>query len=226
MNDQHRPEHVCVICTKREYERAQVCEQCRTAVPKALEDVVKLHLQLDATATGSPACGEKVGGGGYVAPVPVNLDALDLAGPARPESRALAARGALGLDDCQTGHLSVSTMLYTWVRDWTDERARDEHPPLPTVAAMAWWLDARWEWACDRHPAVDEFAADLREYERTLRGVTGIDTDDRITIGRCPGRGETCGAILKATPWQTSVECPRCTARWPRMSWLNLRQAA
>jgi hypothetical protein len=220
-------EHACVACNRRQYERAQVCEPCRNGVPKTLEEVVKLCLQLDAAAVTPKTDGERVAGGGYVAPVPVNLDAIDLAGPARPQSRALAARGQLGLDDCQTGHLSVATMLDTWVHDWANLRGQDEHPPVPTVAALAWWLAGRWEWACDHHPRIGDYTADLHEYERTLRAVTGVDKDDRITIGRCPGqRGHTCGAVLKATPWQTSAECPRCFTRWPRVSWLNLRQAA
>lgn len=198
-----------------------VCEGCRRRVAEDLADIPDLTAHLADVAQPLTSVGERVAGTAEPR-LPINVDAIDLAGPARPASRALLARGVLGLDNCQTGELSVATTLDTWVRDWA--ATRGEHLPAPTVPWLAHWLANRLEWACGEHLAVDEFATEMRDTVRTLRRVTGVDKDDTQLIGYCPGaHGDTCGAALRVTPWQDVAECPRCSARWPRAKWLWLR---
>lgn len=156
------------------------------------------------------ANGARIGGdivsGSREAPVPVNLDLIDLTLPARQGSRAPFARGVLGLDDCQTGHLSAGTILDTIARTWISEPwCKAGHLPVPTVPALGQWLTRWMSQACDRHPAIDEDARDLRELRGTLRAVLG-DHDPRPEhMGApCPG----CDLLtLIRRPGEDKVEC-------------------
>lgn len=118
---------------------------------------------------------------------PVNLDAVDLTSRVNHDARRLLARGALGLDDDQVGHLSAATILDGWARDWAGRRGEGLPRPAPDV--LCGWLGDRLDWACAEHPAVDEFADELSDLYRTLMGVTGWSTPPPETL---------------------SVECPSC----------------
>ena len=153
----------------------------------------------------APKAGARVSGTALPA-APANLDAVDLSGPSRQGSRALHARGVLGLDEDQIGHLSVATVLDTWVRDWASYRT--EGLPDPQVPLLTCWLLDRWDWACEVHPAIDEFAEEIRELYVTLSAVTGQlparpEARDRacpkcglLTLTRDPDSGYTeCGNV-------------------------------
>ncbi len=74
----------------------------------------------------------------------------------------------------QTGETPVAVWLDSWVRDWITYRPQHrEHLPVPTVDRLTDWLLDRLDWALDNHPAIDEFAADLRHQLAVLRTVTG-----------------------------------------------------
>jgi len=105
---------------------------------------------------------------------PVNLDQLDLSTATRPASRALHARGVLGLDPDQVGTLSTATILDSLVRTWRDALCPDQHLPLPTVPIMVDWLAKRLDDACDRFLAIDEAADEIRELRNAMRGVLGL----------------------------------------------------
>lgn len=222
MTDQpNLPEHTCVVCQRRQYERAHACKQCRDGIPHILAAVVDLHGQLGQVAPPGSGNNERVSGSS-VPRIPIAVDVVDLAAPARVQEASEAARQ---WPQDQIGHISVASVLDAWVRDWAD--IRGEHLPAPTVPWLAQWLTVRLDWACDEHPAVDDFAGEMRDLEKTLRRTTGIDRDDTQRIGWCPGvHGQPCGAELRVTPWQDVAECPRCSARHPRITWLRLRRAA
>lgn len=153
---------------------------------------------------------------------PIPLDPIDLTAAARPGSRAPHARGQLGLDPDQAGHLSLATTLETWVRDWILLRARGENRPEPTVKTMTRWLADRTDWACDEHPAIDEFTTDLQAYRSALRGILGlIDVPEYKRGVACPKCDErtlyrrngceyiecgTCPAMLTPDEYDTTVE--------------------
>lgn len=105
--------------------------------------------------------------GSREAPVPANLDAIDL---------TLAPGPGVIHDPYrdQTGMIAVAAMLDQWARDWRDEMAFAQSLPVPTVPELARWLSDRVEWACDRHPAVDEFANEMGRLRAILRGVLGL----------------------------------------------------
>lgn len=145
-------------------------------------------------------------------PAPTPLGALDLTLPAREASRALYARGQLGLDPDQVGTLSAATILDTWVRDWRGTLWPDHTLPVPTVAALVGWLRLRVEDACDQHPAVDDFAAEIRELRGSLRGALGdvdaqpeTDQFEGVACRRCDLRG-----VLLRRPGDIYIECGNC----------------
>lgn len=145
-------------------------------------------------------------------PAPTSLDRIDLTLPARPASRRLFARGQLGLDLDQIGTLSTATILDTWVRDWRDTLWPDQHLPVPTVPELARWLRNRADEACDKHPAIDEFADEIKDLRRALRrqlGETTAQPDTEryrgIACQKCDLRG-----VLMRRPGSEYVECGSC----------------
>lgn len=119
---------------------------------------------------------------------PVSLDVVDLTSGVNHAARALLARGVLGLDDDQVGHLSAATILHGWVRDWADIRREGE--PMPVVRDMCRWLADRLDWAAGRHPALDEFAGELLELRGVLNGLTGrSEPRPELLPTPCPGCG-------------------------------------
>lgn len=208
-------EHTCVICQRREWERAMVCEGDRTQLDALLAAVVDLYAQLPDELLPGAGGGERVAGT-REAPLPLRVDVLDLTLPAHQGSRGPMARGVLGLDDDQVGDLSVATELETWARDWAE--LRGERVPEPYVASMVTWLRIRLDWACDEHPAVDEFAASVRELVGRLRGVFGQAPErptllgvpcpscDMVATYREPGDERThcgaCGRIMEAEVYE------------------------
>ena len=111
--------------------------------------------------------------GSREAPVPVNLDRVDLTGPARIGSMEMGLSDQAVPAD-QVGYLTVATELDFWVRDWTIAREKSEHLPEPTVDALVSWLSSRLGWACDEHPAIDEFATKIGELRHAMRSVLGL----------------------------------------------------
>lgn len=145
-------------------------------------------------------------------PAPLPLDRIDLTAPARPASRRLMVRATLGLVDDQTGHLSVATELDAWVRDWRETLWPDHHQPVPTVSELAGWLRNRLVTAIAQHPAIDEFAAEIRDLRNTLRGQLG-ETDPQPETMRF--KGVTCRScdlrgFLMRRPGDEYIECGHC----------------
>jgi|SRR5690554_565979 len=145
-------------------------------------------------------------------PAPTSLERIDLTLPARPASRALHARGVLGLDPDQIGTLSVATILDTWVRDWRKTLWPEQRLPVPTVAELARWLRDRVEDACNHHPRIDEFAAEIKDLRHTLRAHLGETTAQpeterykAVACQKCDLRG-----VLMRRPGSDYIECGNC----------------
>lgn len=160
-------------------------------------------------------------------PVPANLDLVDLHAPARVPNPTAAGR-AWWRD--QVGALSVPTTLDSWVRYWRESLFTDHHLPVPTVVELVGWLRNRVDIACDRHPAVDEFAAELRSLRGTLLSALGRAFRPGDPVGTCPvmvGDTERCGTALYADPYLDWVACGRCGSRWDRRTggWMVLAAA-
>lgn len=120
--------------------------------------------------------------GSKEAPIPVNLDRLDLTAEARPAQLGIVSMP--GEDPDQIGHTAVASELDFWAKDWIELRGKGEHLPVPTVAVLVGWLADRLDWACDHHQGVDEFAAKIRRIRKAMRRVLQLDS---IARERCEG---------------------------------------
>lgn len=214
----------CVICRRRFPRDGYVCEGDRTWLHTAMVEIPKLYGRLPASLAAGGNAAEKVSGS-REAPLPLRVDVLDLMLPSDLDPLVPDVRGTVYIDD-QAGRVSVATVLDGWVRDWCEVRESGEGLPVPTVAVLAGWLDVRLDWACDDHPAIDEFAKEIRDLLAAMRAAVG-ESGDKMVLGPCPAMGDRgpCGATLSGSPWLDVVECPRCRTRWDRRQWLVLGAA-
>lgn len=141
---------------------------------------------------------------------PVNLDAVDLTGPARAGSLGIRHRGdwaSRGGDPDQIGHLSIATELDRFVTEWAADRERGEKPPIATVPVLAGWLRERTEWACDHSLGIDEFAATVRRIVGALRAAQGdLPARPEVMDRPCPA----CGYLtLIRRPGEDWIDCDR-----------------
>lgn len=180
--------------------------------------------ELPTHANGAATSGQHVSGS-REAPLPIRVDTIDLTLHANVSALRPDRRGTVYSGD-QIGRLSAATVLDTWTRDWADSRQLDEHLPPATVQALASWLANRIPWAAEYHPAVDEYAKEIRDLLGALRAADG-ETSDRTYLGPCPVMLDDgpCSARLYASPWVDIVECPRCATRWEKRQWFVLGAA-
>lgn len=206
-------EHRCVCCPQlrpgepRIYERPTVCEGCRSRLRSLLAEVVELYaaVELEPGAT----AGSRVSGS-RTPPLPLAVAALDLTLPAHLGT----VHDPFG---DQAGDISATTVLESWARDW--QTYTWALLPEATVAALAAWLRERLDWACDHHPAVDDFAFELSNLVGKLRprapraelmlGVPCRDCD-RLTLYRWPGSDyiecDSCTVLLTPEEYQRWTE--------------------
>lgn len=150
------------------------------------------------------ANGARIGGdmvsGSREAPVPINVDAVDLTLP--PHGDRLTAEGRLWWED-QIGHLSVAMELDLIARSWAAELRH--RLPDPTVPALTVWLCDRTEWACDRYLGVDADAETIARLRGTLRTMVGDVPPRPERMGApCPG----CDLVtMVRRPGEDKVEC-------------------
>jgi hypothetical protein len=208
--------------------------------PPGHEDAGKQVPHLDPVAralpsgpTGSGSSGPRVNGS-REAPVPIRVDAVDLAADARvlnlvprreAEGRMLPCRRCrsyhrsgsylpqreqrAGVVD-QAGELSVATVLDGWVRDWREFRHRGEGLPDPSVPRLCRWLSDRLEWACDDHAAIGDFAEELHGVRNALYSALGLfDIPDYKRGVVC--RNPQCDALnLVQRSGSKYIECLSC----------------
>lgn len=184
-------ERRCIVCPQlrptrdaRVYERAQVCEGCRSRLRVLLAELVEYYALVELEK--GSAKGDRISGS-RTPPLPLVATALDLTMPPH-----LATVHDMLHD--QTGDVSAPTMLESWARDW--QTYQWALLPEATVASLVAWLIERLTWACDFHPAIDDFAAELRRTVSALRphgpraelkkGVPCRECE-RVTLFRWPG---------------------------------------
>lgn len=224
------PERQCVVCPvygrqPREVERPMVCEGDRERLRTDLAEIIDLVALTPARIQIEPGNGPKVSGT-RERPAPLNLTALGVEAPRY--HRGLRSDGSIhGNVDDQIGIPQPVVTLDQWVTDWIDIRGRDEWAPPANLHEIVRWLDLRLDWACDEHPAIDEFATEVRDTVRHLRGITR-DRERGESAGRCPARlrdDSRCDARLSVDPYVDKIQCPRCGSSWNRrdQGWLRLR---
>lgn len=192
----------CVVCQNpdRQVEHGQVCPGCAHRIACDLRDIADLYVRLSLLPAVNP--GRVRVTGSREAPLPLAVDVLDLTMP---------ARGGTIHDQHgdQTGYIPVASELDQWVDDWREHLGRGERrPEPPTVVVLADWLGKRLD-DCLDHPAIDEFALDMRRLRQTLRRVSG---DGPARPERLPAPCPRCDVIALVRDGD-EVRCRMCPER-------------
>jgi ribosomal protein S27E len=190
----------CVVCARRPTEQGQVCDADRQWLDRTLAELIDLYALLPARMVPGQTQGQRVTGS-KEAPMPLRVDPLDLGMPARPGT----IHDPLG---DQVGYVSVATVLDLWVTDWRTKIDCGDLRPGPTVVELIRWLRIWLPAACDQHPAIGDFAAEMKDTRTQLRAVAGV-TEVRpeyldIPCRRCDLKG------LYRLPGEDRVECGSC----------------
>jgi hypothetical protein len=119
---------------------------------------------------------------------------------------------------------SVVHELATWEDDWRRQRDESAAGPASVVSAVG-YLSRAAGWAADRHPAFDEFAADVARLRSRLEVATAMDSrplvsgDVRCFQCQIPLRRDWSEEGL-SDDWH----CPRCRTAYDQASfWLAMR---
>ena len=167
----------CVIDGTTELESGRVCHRCELREAQRLADIVRMHAQLGAFLEPGTTAVQRVSGS-REAPLPLLVDALDLAAPARvtalrPSWDPEQGRMRIYFED-QMGEIAVPSVLDSWVRDWISYSwCPSEHLPVPTVVRLAGWLTTWLPYAVKDHPALDEYSREINDLWYALRRTVG-----------------------------------------------------
>ncbi|MFE2497134.1 hypothetical protein [Streptomyces scopuliridis] len=187
----------CAVCDKPS--KTRVHDGCRERIHDNLLALPDLYRQL-ATALFPGRRGDGGRSGTRTAPLPCNEEALDL-----------RARGG------------IEGVLSSWARDlceregWTIPQHRTVEGAVEGCAAL---LGLNLPMICDEHPAVAEFADELRQITgQARRLITGERPPRRIPVA-CP-----CGQVLRVTLDTAGVQCPECGEQYGHSEVLQLPMA-
>lgn len=174
-----------------------VCGYCHGRISGQLKEIPDLYMALDATPGSAPGGGRV--SGTREAPLGVRVTVLDLLLPA-------GSGTVTDPNKDQMGNLPVAVVLDQWVSDWRDYRAQKEHRPAPTVPVLAGWLLNRLDWACQNHPAMDAFAAEIRSVAGALHSaVHGPQRKQAVHRPGVPCR--RCDYMTLYTTTDGYIEC-------------------
>jgi hypothetical protein len=93
-----------------------------------------------------------------------------------------------------------------------------------TVTAITRFLLAQLDSVCDRHPAVAEFAYDVRTLHHECKRTIS-EQPHRLKVGPCPMElddGTVCGTARSVDPKGDSMRCGGCGTTWQRWEWMAL----
>lgn len=130
------------------------------------------------------------------APIPINVDRLDLLGPADP-------RTVHNLTGDQIGYPSAATVLDGWCAMFAEEMRHST--PKPEVATQSRWLLDRLD-ELFKHPAIDECAKEIGDLWHALRRACGLTMPKPELCQGVPCRN--CDLrLLFRVPGSTYIEC-------------------
>lgn len=223
----------CRICRRSQDDWAP-CPDCVIRVDAMLGELVDFHVLASQPESLLPAASnEPRTGGSKEPPIGLDLAALDLA----------HGEVLLSTDDTQDPPPWMG--LETWERDWREvlglrnygdassarlSRAKSHATAQEvTLVGCVRFLRSAWPLAAQRHPAADEFAADIKRMWNHARNALHIPITDQeppAFVIACPddSDGHPCGQRLPVfaqplppdggLPNPVSLNCPRCGSRW------------
>jgi hypothetical protein len=207
------------VCQRRDPlpELTPVCGPCRSRLAGQLRDIPQLVEELrsppeaeaahDLVSVAFPAAA--IAGqsnaprvqGSREAPIPINVDRLDLLGPADP-------RTVHDLSGDQIGYPSAATVLDGWCAMFAEERR--ESVPTPRPADQSKWLLDRLD-ELFKHPAVDECAKEIGDLWHVLRRACGLTMPQPQLCEGVPCKSIDCDLkTLYRVPGSDFVECASC----------------
>jgi hypothetical protein len=209
----------CVICQQRDPlpELTPCCGPCRSRLAGQLRDIPHLVEELKSPPEAEPArdlvsvafpaaaiAGQSSAPrvmGSREAPIPINVDRLDLLGPADP-------RTVHDLSGDQIGYPSAATVLDGWCAMFAEERR--ESTPKPEPATQSRWLLDRLD-ELFKHPAVDELSKEIGDLWHVLRRACGLTMPQPQLCEGVPCKSIDCDLkTLYRVPGSDFVECASC----------------
>lgn len=194
----------CVVDGWRTHDReSQVCLPCESRMDRQLELLGKVaHLLTVVARTEPTASGE------------LDLHVLDLTLPGNP-----VIVGAVG---DQVGNPPIAAKLGEWAQDWS----RREIWSVDVEGIVA-FLRRGLKWAGREHPAIDEFAKELRGLYASARRALRRDRSATHYAAPCPSCGQKTLLRYPGADW---IECGPCEWLWseeeyPVLALRALRQA-
>lgn len=188
----------CVICTKHPHEPGAectdhcisveadcgvICTRCQNRIRANLDAIVDAWAATEQPAFPGGSAGE--GGRTKSQPLPGGTDWMDW------------RQG----DD-------LFGVLTSWVRDWCDVYAL-AGPGRPDLTSLTGWLRAHLPHAANSHPAITEFADEVRSLAQRGRRLAG-EVSDRGQRYPCPTDNCTRTLRIRTADLEASVHCPSC----------------
>lgn len=188
----------CAICAKHPHEPTEdcgaecrdvtadlgiICSSCAQRIRRDLDAMVDAYAATENPAFPGGYAGE--GGRTKSQPLPGGTDWLDW----------------------RQGSDMFGT-LTSWIRDWCETYAL-AGPKRTDLTSLTGWLRAHLPHAANSHPAVDDFADEIRKIAQRGRRLAG-EVSDRGQRYPCPTDG--CGRTLyvRMSDLEAYVHCPRC----------------
>jgi len=185
----------CQICDR--LDNRPVCEHCQLKLARQLHDIVD-YVAITAGELRPGQTGGGTGRGNEIS-IGVRVNALDF----------LAGNDVL-------------PVLESWEKDWREtfhltpygpaSHARNAGKPkeqtlVGVVSFLQTWLPA----ACERHPAIADFAIELRQCHKQARAAARMEPQKSMTIA-CPNRddetGQQCGTRIQVGDDTRSMTAP------------------
>ena len=164
----HAPDDDCTDdCRTTEADLGIICTRCADRIRRDLDALVDAW-----AATENPAFpgGSSGDGRAKSSPLPGGTDWMDF------------RQGA-----------DLFGILGTWVRDWCDVYAL-KGPKYSDLTSITGWLRAHLPHAANSHPAIDDFADEVRKLAQRARRLAG-EVPDRGQRVPCPT--DDCGRVLR-----------------------------
>lgn len=179
----HAPDDDCTDdCRTTEADLGIICTRCADRIRRDLDALVDAW-----AATENPAFpgGSSGDGRAKSSPLPGGTDWMDF------------RQGA-----------DLFGILGTWVRDWCDVYAL-KGPKYSDLTSITGWLRAHLPHAANSHPAIDDFADEVRKLAQRARRLAG-EVPDRGQRVPCPT--DDCGRVLRVrtAELEEAVRCKRC----------------
>jgi hypothetical protein len=185
----------CVIC-RRPSAQGYACAACEQRMADQLTDVLEFY----ALAAGELLPGSSTGARGTERSIGVRLAALDF----------------------RAGHDAVA-ILASWESEWREHYGLSVEPmlarPAPALSRSVAFLRGWLHRACEDHPAVDEFARELRDCWSEGQAAARVTPAASVTSIGCPADDERhddgiCGKRIGIDAGERQVQCPRCKTVW------------